>query len=402
MTRRPVAAAGGPGVVAQRMTPAQTPPAARSRAALVHELEVHQIELEMQNEELRKAQIELAAARDVYEHLYDFAPVGYFTLDPLGVIVAANLAGAALLAEDRKNLLGRKLAEYMVAGDRPKWQRRLRELAQGGPALQVELMLLPRKRAAFHGQLDCLRVKPAGAPSQLRLTVSDISWRKAAEMDRRIATSGQDAREEERRQLSFELHEDLAQRLIAVRIDLSVLAALDDPQARKVRTAAALRVLDDALERIRRMATELRPRILDELGFNAALEWLANDMRQRLGLTVRLHLQPRDPPLDQRAALALFRMVQEALEQLAGLSQTRQVGLGVSNLADAVVLRLQALDMSDAVAHAFGAAGKVGQALLDRAHLAGAALAIDSVPELGMRMTVRMPLDFGAGGAGPV
>jgi len=65
--------------------------------ALVHELQVHQVELEMQNEELRKAQVEIEESRKKYVELYEFAPVGYFTLNNMGVIVEANLRGASLL-----------------------------------------------------------------------------------------------------------------------------------------------------------------------------------------------------------------------------------------------------------------------------------------------------------------
>lgn len=72
---------------------------------LVHELEVHQIELEIQNEELKQARVELEAALDQFTDLYDFAPVGYFTLNRDGVIQRVNLAGSTLLGVERIRLL---------------------------------------------------------------------------------------------------------------------------------------------------------------------------------------------------------------------------------------------------------------------------------------------------------
>src|SRR5581483_7358725 len=83
---------------------------------LAHELQVHQIELEMQNEELRRVQLELQEARDRYFEIYDLAPVSYVTLDREGRIQEANLAAATLLGVERGRLLGKGLAAFMTPG----------------------------------------------------------------------------------------------------------------------------------------------------------------------------------------------------------------------------------------------------------------------------------------------
>ncbi len=80
---------------------------------LVHELQVHQIELELQNEELRRAQVELEDSRQKYVDLYDFAPVGYFTFDTKGLIVEVNLAGADHVGIDRRHLIGRGFSAFL-------------------------------------------------------------------------------------------------------------------------------------------------------------------------------------------------------------------------------------------------------------------------------------------------
>jgi PAS domain S-box-containing protein len=90
-------------------------------SALLHELRVHQIELEMQNEELRRDRLELQEAHDRIVDLYDFAPVGYLTLDLRGFITAANLTGATLLGVERKQLLGRPFAAHLVDAEGDRW-----------------------------------------------------------------------------------------------------------------------------------------------------------------------------------------------------------------------------------------------------------------------------------------
>src|SRR5262245_5340840 len=86
--------------------------------ALVHELRVHQIELEVQNEELRQAQLELAQSHDRYSDLYEFAPVGYVTLDQRGRIVESNFAAAAMLGVDRVDLVGEDIHQFVVRESR--------------------------------------------------------------------------------------------------------------------------------------------------------------------------------------------------------------------------------------------------------------------------------------------
>src|SRR5690242_10337676 len=98
-------------------------PPARSAEELLHDLQVHQIELEMQNEALRQSQIALEESRDAYADLYDFAPVGYATLTPRGSISKINLTGAAQLRVPRERLLRKRFASFVAAEDQDWWHR---------------------------------------------------------------------------------------------------------------------------------------------------------------------------------------------------------------------------------------------------------------------------------------
>src|SRR3954467_6388811 len=102
---------------ALRSDPALERPAAEAER-LIHELQVHQIELEMQNRELREAQHALEESRSRYADLYDFAPVGYCTLDAQGQILEANLSLTTLVGQQRNGFQGQPLARFVRAEDR--------------------------------------------------------------------------------------------------------------------------------------------------------------------------------------------------------------------------------------------------------------------------------------------
>ncbi len=107
--------------------------------ALVHELRVHQIELEMQNEELRRVQLELQASHEKYFERFDLAPVGYLTLSEDGLVEDANRTAAGLLGVERDGLLGQPLSAFVLADDQDAYYLQRKQLAESGAVLDGEL-----------------------------------------------------------------------------------------------------------------------------------------------------------------------------------------------------------------------------------------------------------------------
>ena len=162
-------------------------PLARPAQELLHELQVHQIELEMQNESLRKAEVALAESRDLYVDLYEFAPVGYLTLSTDGMLVGVNLTAVALLGQVRGQLLQRSFTQLVSAEDRDRWIRHFLDVKQGDGVRSVELSLPRADGTLLQAQLDCVRVK--GRDIGVRIALTDISGRKRLEAARGEAAS---------------------------------------------------------------------------------------------------------------------------------------------------------------------------------------------------------------------
>ena len=142
----------------------------------IHELRVHQIELELQNEELRDAQIKLEDSRLKYFDLYNFAPVGYFTLDKDGIILDVNLAGAALLGIERFNLNKRTFIQYIVPDHRNLFHHHIINVLKTGQELTVNIKLLKMDNGSFYAHLETIKVLDEnGNFKEFRIAVTDIS-----------------------------------------------------------------------------------------------------------------------------------------------------------------------------------------------------------------------------------
>ena len=151
----------------------------------LHELRVHQIEMEMQNEELRRVQAELEASRERYFELYDLAPIGYFTLSEQGLILEANLTAASMLGGARGALVKQPLTRFILSEDRDIYYRHRKLLFETGAPQMCEMRMVKKDAAPFWAQMEaCLAQNAEGAPV-CRAVVSDITIRKRVEADLR-------------------------------------------------------------------------------------------------------------------------------------------------------------------------------------------------------------------------
>ena len=163
-----------------RAPPASTPPTIPAEEIL-HELQVHQIELEMQNEQLRQAQLALEESRDHYVDLYEFAPVGYITLNHEGMIDKINLTAATLLGVERSKLPYRRFASFVAIEDRERWHRRFLSLLTRDDTLTYELALQRGDGTRLYARLNCLCLKQDDKKSGVRIALTDITERRQAE-----------------------------------------------------------------------------------------------------------------------------------------------------------------------------------------------------------------------------
>ncbi len=147
----------------------------------LHELRVHQIELEMQNEELRRAQAELDAARARYFDLYDLAPVGYITITEPGMILEANLTAATLLGSPRGTLARNPISHFILKEDQDSYYLHRKQLFETGKPQAWELRMVKKDGTIFWAHLQATVAEGEAEARGCRYVLSDITHLKQAE-----------------------------------------------------------------------------------------------------------------------------------------------------------------------------------------------------------------------------
>ena len=152
--------------------------------SIVHELQVHQIELEMQNDELRNVVMELEESRTKYSDLYDFAPIGYFTFNRDALITEVNLAGARMLQVERISLINMPFSRFIHKDDKNAFYTCHNSIMKTLSRHDIEIRLIKKDGSIFYAHIECLPVKgSAGDTTLLRSAVMDITDRKRAEKE---------------------------------------------------------------------------------------------------------------------------------------------------------------------------------------------------------------------------
>jgi len=218
--------------------------------------------------------------------------------------------------------------------------------------------------------------------------------RSSREQLRALAVRLQSAREEERTQVAREIHDDLGQKLTALKIDLFWLKKRlpKDQKLQLEKIKSMSKLIDMTVKTVKRISTELRPGLLDDLGLAAAIEWQAQDFQNRTGIKCEFNSSLRDIELDRDRSTAVFRIFQETLTNVARHSKATRVEIGLKEDAGRIILIVQDNGRGITKSEIFNAKslGLVGMS--ERALLFGGELKISSMPGKGTTVTVTIPL----------
>ncbi len=171
-------------VAENRIAETKTVPAdffGKTSEEIIHELRVHQIELEIQNEELKKTQLDLEDSRNQYMDLYDFAPIGYITLTKEALIAEVNLTGAVMLGSFRNQLLKARFRKFISPGNLDIWDSFFLTVLKLNKQTTGEFDLIRKDGIGFSVRIDAIRAEKPDGSIQVRIAMGDVTGRKIIE-----------------------------------------------------------------------------------------------------------------------------------------------------------------------------------------------------------------------------
>ena len=282
------------------------------------------------------------------------------TMDEQGCITEFNPAAEKTFGRLRDEVIGKELAGLIIPlALRDKHRRGVgRYLATGDGAMlgrRVEMTAMRADGKEFPVELTVTRVALDGPPMFTGF-LRDITERKKAEKQLRdsreqlrvLAAHLQSVREEERTRIAREVHDELGQALTGLKLDVawldkrdSELSNTEELQQYREKLKELPAVVDAIIGTVRKIATDLRPPVLDDLGLEAAVEWQAQEFERRTGINCRFSSSLAHPDLDADRATAVFRIFQETLTNIVRHAEATEVNVYLRQEGDEVILEVQ-------------------------------------------------------------
>jgi len=380
--------------------------------ALVHELQVHQIELEMQCHELRRAQSELEESRDTYRELYESIPIGYVTLDRDGKMYDVNPSAMALLRWGPQSRPIRNFFAFFSNQDLDRFTLFCRRVASTQTADTGEFQMKRADESSFFAAVQADPVKTGkGKGERLRVTFTDITPRKEAEetlrrqqidlkanqvelqgLTRKLFT----AQEDERKRIARELHDDYCQRVTTLILEANMLRRGCEREAPALapRLAAMSQKLTDILNDFRTLSHELIPRNLGDTSLAVPIRNLVKEFSQKAGFEIKLFEEEVPVRIPPGTMTTMFRLLQESLCNIVKHANATHVAVTLGGIEEGE-LELVVVDDGIGFDTTHACEGQKGMGIVgmrERARLVGGTVKIISQPGEGTTVIFSIPL----------
>ena len=349
----------------------------------------------------RKAEIALQESKEHYKQLVENINEGIFMQDRNGIITYVNEKFLDMVGYKKDEVLGHNSSEFLG-------ERLLKENKRQKPE-HWEPFEFEWRRKDGRKIFTILSPKPiCDEKGKLKGSVSvltDITDRREVEQKldqsreqlRKLSQYLQSVREKESKRIAREIHDELGQKLTALKMDLSWMSSripykTEEQKTFHQKTKSMSELIDDTIQTVQKISAELRPGLLDDLGLVPAIEWLTQDFQERTNIQCRMRVNCNELELGPDLSTAIFRISQEALTNVARHAKATRVNISLSEKAQSLELKIRdngkGIKEEDILSPS--SLGLMG--IRERLRPFSGTLKIDGRPKRGTTLTVILPM----------
>jgi len=333
--------------------------------------------------------------------ILDALPFYVLLIDKNHYILQANSAVKVALGKEPKDIVGKYCPKVIHGLDEPFYACPLEEAVEKGQAVEREALDPESGRWLRSAVYPTKGLTRDGRSIYFHMII-DITDRKQAEEQlkasheqlQNVSAHLESVREEERKNMAREIHDELGQMLTALKIDLSWMTKrfTKEQESLLEKTKSMCELVDTAIQTVQKVSSELRPAILDDLGLSAAIEWQVSEFEKLTAIKCDFSSNPKDITIDPDRSTAVFRIFQEALTNVARHANATKVKASLNEEASRIVMRV--IDNGKGIEkkqisnpNAFGLIG-----MRERARFWEGQFRISSTPNRGTTVAVSIPV----------
>jgi PAS domain S-box-containing protein len=356
-----------------------------------------------------KAQEAIRESEERYRTMFETSPDAITICDSQFNISMINRRGAQLFGyENAEDMLGRNLYEFVSPESTQLAQDNIQKLLDGNELRNVESMVLRKDGSTFPMESNAAMILDGDRKPKALIAVSrDINERKSAENElknsrqqlRALTLHMQSVREEESKRIAREIHDELGSALTGLKWDMELmeqtLLELEDVRLRRTlekAIKASISLIDETTNTVRRISSELRPGVLDDLGLVEAIEWQMQQFQSRTGIHCHCDSSDLLTDLSGQQSTVIFRIFQEILTNVLRHAQASCINIHLKEEGEEVILRVEdnGLGITESEQSNPRSLGLLG--MRERAYSVGGDVYISGEKSKGTTVTVRIPV----------
>ncbi len=358
----------------------------------------------------KKMETVLRDSEEKYRDLYENAPDMYHTINKDAVIIYCNETEARMLGYRKGEIIGKPVSDFFTQHTKEAYCRAFFSLKDSSVHHDVKRELVRKDGSTFTASISIFpEVDAKGELIEIKEVARDITEQKRVEelkksqqQLRSLSAYLESAREEEKKRIAREIHDELGHILTTLSLDLSWLRTRlsKDKEAMDVsslmeRTGAMSELIESTVQTVQRISSELTPGILDHLGLSEAIKWQIDKYRKRTGIMYDVSITPENIMLDNKRSIVVFRIFQETLTNIVRHSEATEVLVDLKEEDGRLILDvtdngkgIQEDQVSDPES-----VGIIG--IMERARILGGSVSIYGENGKGTNLKLMIPIDEG-------